>query len=319
MKIAQVTQFGDLPAIHTVPDPSVPKGNEIQLRVIAAGVHQLVRSRAAGQHYSAKGLPHIPGVDGVGEDVNDPTKKYYFGTITPTGGSMQEIINVSRSEAVLLPENLSKEELVDIAASMNPLMASWMAFAKRIDWSVIDKSKGFTVLILGATTFSGKVAIPTARQFGATKVIGCARSAKKMEGLGLDQVIELAENASETDFSHLASATDNVDIVFDFLYGDTALAFFKTILTPKPLQYVQIGSVAGLDVQFPAAVLRSKDITVRGTGPGSWRKPDYFIEAKGMAEFLASGKVPIEGVVQIPFDDVEKRWEEKGGRMVVVM
>lgn len=47
---------------HAVPIES--HGDVVRLKVLCAGVHNVVRERAKGEHYSAKELPHCPGVDG---------------------------------------------------------------------------------------------------------------------------------------------------------------------------------------------------------------------------------------------------------------
>src|ERR1700761_8013585 len=103
MKIAQVSDFSQNPKHVEVEDPPAPSSESdlIQVRLAAVGVHRKVRARASGKHYSAKGLPHIPGVDGVGTTVDgDPV---YFTTFTPHGGSFAEIINVLKSVVSPLP------------------------------------------------------------------------------------------------------------------------------------------------------------------------------------------------------------------------
>lgn len=60
---------------------------------------------------------------------------------------------------------------------MNPALSSWMAIKARTK----DLPENFTILIMGATTVSGTVAISLARKLGAGKVIGVARNAETLE------------------------------------------------------------------------------------------------------------------------------------------
>jgi NADPH:quinone reductase-like Zn-dependent oxidoreductase len=306
MKIARVTEFGKPPKAVEASNPPAPSANEVQIKLLATGVHRLVQSRAAGKHYSAQGLPQIPGVDGVGTTVPDG-KLVYFSTLTPKGGSFQEILNVPNEKAVPVPEGADP---VQVAGLLNPVMASWMGLATRTS----DLPKGFSVLIVGVTSLSGSVAVSVARVFGAGKVYGCARSVQKMEALGLDGTIELKDHAEETDFSSVA----DVDVVLDFLYGPVIPYLFQTAKPTTPMQYVQIGTVISLTADLPGDVLRSKNITLRGTGPGAWSGKQFDEQLPKMLETLGKGKIKKHEFREVKLDDVEKVWLEKGERLVVV-
>jgi len=154
--------------------------------------------------------------------------------------------------------------------------------------------KGFTVLILGATTLSGKVAVPLVRKLGAGKIIGVARNTDAMKGLGLDQSIKLETPASNTDFSSALKGI-HVDIVLNYLYGDVVIHLFNS-LPAIPMeadkwetQYVQIGSMASSEIGLPSAPLRAKNIVVRGSGPGSWSIPQLGREIPNIISTLAEG------------------------------
>ncbi|KAJ4390015.1 hypothetical protein N0V93_007488 [Gnomoniopsis smithogilvyi] len=305
MKQAQVTSWADPPTYIQVADPDAPPSGHVQLQVLAAGVHQLVRSRAAGKHYSAKVLPHIPGVDGIGQDSNG--KLYYFNAMTEQGGSMTEIINVPTQKLVPVPEGADP---IQIAGLVNPVMASWMALAKR----TTGLPPGFTALILGATGMSGIAAVDVARVFGAGKVVGVARNAAKMAGLGLDAMIELGPDQAHVDWSPAMDA----DVVLDFLYGPVTLSFLQALKSTKPVQYVQIGTVVERTIDIPGDILRSKDITIRGTGPGSWQLRDFAEQAREMVIAITSGKVRPGTFREAKMADIESVWTEKGGDRVVI-
>ncbi|KAI0765153.1 hypothetical protein C8Q74DRAFT_1286571 [Fomes fomentarius] len=157
---AQVTSWGAAPTYTTVPAPPAPPPSSdiVQIRVLATGVHQLVRSRAAGQHYTSGALPHIVGVDGVGTtegEGEDAGKTVYF--VALKTGACAERVNVPRAYVFDLPERTTAALTPEaIAAIANPAMSSWMALKTRVDLDKLPK-QGWTVLVLGATSASGSI------------------------------------------------------------------------------------------------------------------------------------------------------------------
>lgn len=219
---------------------------------------------------------------------------------------MTEIINVPTKRLVPAPEGADP---IQIAGLVNPVMASWMALAKR----TTGLQPGFTAVVLGATGMSGAAAVDVARVFGAGKVVGVARSASKMAGLGLDATIELGSDPGLTDWSPAA----NADVVLDFLYGPVTLSFLQSLKPTKPVQYVQIGTVVERTIELPGDVLRSKDITIRGTGPGSWRLQDFAEQAQEMVKAISCGKVRPGKFQEVKMADIESLWTQKGGDRMV--
>lgn len=107
MKAVQVTEFGQPPHLVDLPSPivpvdDVPEAKQVDLKLLATGIHRLVQSRAAGKHYSAKGLPHIPGIDGVLKTPDG--KMVYAAAISPKGGTMVEELKLPKSNIVPVPE-----------------------------------------------------------------------------------------------------------------------------------------------------------------------------------------------------------------------
>ncbi|KIW20907.1 hypothetical protein PV08_01486 [Exophiala spinifera] len=286
------------------PDPSTTDSDKVTIKVLAAGLHQLVRSQAAGQHYTSKnaGLPYVPGSDGVGTTPDG--KVVYFNSILK-GGSFAEYVTVPKAAITPVPEGADP---VQIAGLLNPGMSSWMALAARVE----NLPPNFTVVIVGVTAISGKVAVEFVRERGAGKVIGVARNAKEMDALKLDQSIVLASNPAETDFSGLG----DVDVILDYLYGPVITALFTALKSTVPTQYVQIGSVAGLDTPLPAAILRSKNLTMRGAGPGAWSMQHFGKELPGLLTAVA--KLPKMDLKVRKLEDAADAWAAKKDRTVFV-
>ncbi|KAM0342719.1 hypothetical protein ACHAPU_009330 [Fusarium lateritium] len=310
MLSAEVTEWGKAPnAINIAPPPAPVHDTETQIKVLATGLHQLVRSRAAGKHYTATELPHVPGVDGVGINVSTG-KKVYFSLLGTTQGSYAEIINAPSHNMVELPEGVDP---VVAAAMINPVMASWMALRKRVDWTG-KEGKPFKVFINGVTSASGKIAIKVARHLGASSVVGAARNKEALSKLDLDASVVLQETPTDTDFSSAADA----DIVLDFLYGPWPNAFLSSTSTASAknaITWINIGSMAGDGADISAMSLRKRDVNLRGSGPGSWNPAELGAETVGMLKVLVGQSD--EGLKKYRLDDVEKGWGDKGRDRVV--
>ena len=309
MRAIQTTVWGQPPTFaNDAAAPSAPAENEVRIKVIASGLHRLTRSQALGNHYSAQSLPlpYTPGIDGVGETPDG--KLVFFTALSKmTGGAWAEEINVPKHALFPLKEGADPAQ---VAGLLNPGMSSWMALKSR----VVDLPKDFTVVILGVTTQSGRVAANFARRLGAKTVIGVGRSADKMSSLGLDQSIVLAEDLKDTNWSKMGH---DVDVVLDYLYGPVVVAALTALRSRNPVQYVNVGSMAGVETAFPSAMFRSKNLTMRGSGPGAWRAEAFAAEIPDL--LAAVQELPHEGgIVNRKLTEVKEGWEDEKGRTVFV-
>ncbi|KAI0836467.1 hypothetical protein F5Y06DRAFT_103952 [Hypoxylon sp. FL0890] len=308
MHIAQVQSWPEGPRYVTVDDPPAPSNNQIQLRVLAAGAHQVVRSRASGAHYSARQLPHTVGVDCVGRD--EATGKLYY-VFTLQGGTFAERINIDKSVAYQLPDDVDP---ASFAASVNPAMSSWMAITQR----TTNLPKDFTAVIIGATSASGRLAVHSAKALGAGKVIGVARNAATLEKVdGLDDYIVLNDVVAESDFSKL----QDCDVILDYVYGDVTVHLLSSLSRArKPVQYIEIGSLAQSTAEIPGHLLRSFDLTIRGAGAGSWSISALQKELYTLVPTMARWKLLSANAV--PLKDIETAWNDRSlaseGRLVFV-
>jgi NADPH:quinone reductase-like Zn-dependent oxidoreductase len=303
MHIAHVESWGSHPKCVEVPVPETP-ADFIKVKLVATGIHRVVRSRASGRHQSSRGrpLPHVPGIDGVGTDPNG--NLVYFLTFT-TGGSFAEYINVPKEWVFPLPEGVDP---ILAAALVNPVLSSWMALTARCN----DLKSGFSMAILGATSASGRMSIQLAKSMGAGKIIGIARNELKLSEIDLDERIILQDPADKTDFSPAA----DVDVILDYVYGPPAEQLLMAVKGRKPVQYVHIGSLGGLEIRLPGSVIRDKDITIRGSAAGSWSFADAHKEMPGLLEAMKSFKATEVEVFKLT--DVEKAWGEQARRVVIV-
>jgi len=267
MKAAIVVEAGKTPVYGDFKEP-VPANGEIQVKVTAAALSNVVRSRASGTHYSSSGLlPFVVGIDGVGH-LDDGRRVYFVLPKAPLG-SMSEKTVIRPSQCVLLPDELDD---VTAAAIANPGMSSWAALKER--GKLVP---GDTVLVNGATGAAGRLAVQIAKFMGARKVVATGRNMealKALPALGADVVIPLGdvgdafEDALKEQFGG-----DGIDIVLDYLWGQSAeriiIAGAKAAKDAVPIRFVHIGSVSGSDITLPSAALRSSAITLMGSGIGS--------------------------------------------------
>ncbi|KAK4962816.1 hypothetical protein LTR10_000443 [Elasticomyces elasticus] len=303
MHSAQIQEWGQSPKYNEVEDLPTPTSEEVRIQVIATGVHNVVRSRASGKHYTSGSLPHIPGVDGIGRIEEDGQLVYWF---SMGHGTMAEFVNIPKRNVRTLPQGTNP---VQAAGIINPALSSWMAFKTRVN----DLPSDFTVLIVGATSASGRVAISLARSLGAKRVIGAARNESAMATLGLDDTIVFAGKPEETDWTSLG----DVDVILDYVYGPATEHLLASLKSARPTQYVHIGALSGQDLSLPGAVLRSKNLTIRGSGPGAWAMSEM---AQSIDELLALVKdIPEQPIKLAKLKDIESVWNEPAGsrRLVV--
>lgn len=312
MHAAVVTDFSQSPRYTAVPDLPTPSPEQLRLRVLAAGVPNVARMIVAGKHFITASLPYIPGIDGVGVDESaSPPQKYYFSTLPANTGSLSEYVNVDRRSAVALPEEIDE---TSVAALVNPAQSSWMALRHRTS----NLPQGWSVAILGATSASGRIAVGIAKALGAGHIIGIARGEKALAEVdGLHERIVLdGTDPAKTDFSALGG---HVDVVLDYVYGPAMLALLSALTPTAEVQYVQIGVLSGADAALPAALLRSKMITMRGAGPGSWTMAQLGGETAGLLKAVHGLKADSLHIARL--EEVQIVWnspDAKGKRLVFV-
>ncbi|HEY2448521.1 MAG TPA: hypothetical protein VGI49_06860 [Mycobacterium sp.] len=97
---------------------------------------------------------------------------------------MAEQTVIDQRRSIALPEGTNP---ILVAAAVNPVMSSWVALRQRIQFE-----PGQSVLVLGATGSSGRMAIQVAKHFGAGWVIGVGRDPKRLSelaSLGTDATV----------------------------------------------------------------------------------------------------------------------------------
>lgn len=316
MKAAIVAVPGQPPIYGEFPEPSAQPG-QILVRVTAASISHVTRSRASGTHYSSAGaFPFVAGIDGVG--IAEDGRRVYFLLPEKPYGAMAERCVVDERRCFELPDGVDD----DAAAAMAiPGMSSWAALVERA-----RLRRGETVLVNGASGASGRLAIRIARHLGAGKVIATARRAEsfdELRRLGADVAVSLNQSREDLEAAFEREFRQGVDIALDYLWGSSAEALLVAAAKggPEavPIRYVQIGSVAGTCIELPSVVLRSSALQLMGSGIGSVPLPRLFDAIRGVLEAAPSAGLTI-ATRAMPLAALSEAWtvsESAGARMVL--
>ncbi|MFE9747192.1 zinc-binding alcohol dehydrogenase family protein [Saccharothrix saharensis] len=307
MYAAVVTGYDAPPQYREHPTPVAEERDGMVVQVLAAGLHRLVRARATGAHYSATGtFPLVPGVDGV---VRDRQGNLRYAVLEGGDlGTFAEWTVIDPRRSVVLPSDVDP---VRIAAAMNPAMSSWVALRRRIAFRA-----GQRVLVLGATGGAGRMAVQIAKRFGAAHVIAAGRDAGRLAaltGLGADEVVTFDQ----------ADRAADVDVVLDYVWGEPAARVMTAVVTARrdrgaPLDWVQIGSVAGETLPLDSSLLRASRLQLHGSGIGSVPGRDFLAELPELAVAVHTGAIDVR-VRPVPLALVTETWgEEADDRIVYV-
>jgi NADPH:quinone reductase-like Zn-dependent oxidoreductase len=293
VKAAILRNPDGIPEYGEFADPHSEEGYEL-VDLVAAGLHPIVRSLAAGRHYGSSGSgPLIPGVDAVARTVSGNI--IYTGSVRSPYGTISERMAVPNQMRFPVPPGADP---VQVAGGMNPGLSSWMPLkARATELGAIG-----TVLILGVTGMAGSLAVQHARLLGAPAVVGVGRnpvSLRRAAELGATTVA-LTGNR-EGDAKALVHALGGAEpsIVLDYLWGDAAETAFAALgrrgleEDAANIAYVQIGAMAGPDAAVPAALLRSRRIRISGSGAGSASIAEIVAEIPLYMQLIAERKINV--------------------------
>lgn len=324
MKAAVLHAQGELPRFEDFPEPIPTNENETVVRVKAASLKNLDRSLARGSHYdSHRSFPTVVGLDGVAV-LEDGTR--ILTGARPPYGMMAEKALISKEWYVPVPDTIDD---ATAAALPNPGLSAWFSLTWRA-----QLQPGDTVLLLGATGVTGKMAIQLAKHLGAGRIVATGRNAAVLETLpelGADEVVSLNQSDEELKKSFLDEVRKfPVDVVLDYVWGRPA-ELLLDVLTGHDLtaearrtRYVQVGEMAGPVISLRAATLRSSMIELYGQGGGSVPRD---VMAKVPTETLpylfdlvAQGKLHID-TEEVPLSDVTEAWQRRdsNGRRIVIV
>jgi NADPH2:quinone reductase len=321
MKAAVLSVAERPPRCEDFADPQANEG-EVIVRVQAAALKPIDRQLASGGHYaSQRNFPLVCGTDGVGR-LADGTRVFVAGSRSPYG-TMAEFTVVARARCIPLPDDIDD---ITAAAVFNPGLSALGA----LKWRA-QISQGESVLILGATGVTGKLAIQTAKLLGAGRVIAAGRNEQVLNTLGelgADDTIRLDKAAGElSEVFARKAGSEGFDVVIDYLWGAPTEALLGALsrkgfgVASHRVRLVQVGESAGPAISLPAAVLRSSRLEILGAGSGSApTSREVWSEAiQWLLENVVRGALKID-TEQVPLENIESAWEREwhGRRPVII-
>lgn len=320
MKAAVKGTPGGTPGYGDFREPVAGEGREI-VELVASGIHPVVRSLAEGRHYGSTGAwPLIPGVDAVARTADGSL--VYTGFAEPPYGTLAERMAVP---AVMRHQLPTGADPVQIAAGLNPGLASWMPLRAHADGAGTPG----TVVVLGVTGMAGTLAVQNAHLLGAPRIVGAGRSPA---GLGRAAAVGAAPVAltgdHAADAAALAAALDGSppSLILDFVWGPPAEALFAALSRrglhedSADVAYVQIGAAAGPQASVPAALLRGRRIQITGSGAGTASIAAIIAQLPGYMRLIADGRVQVPART-FPLSHIADAWtasHDSGARVVIV-
>ncbi len=320
MYAAVLHALGEPPHYEPFPEPIAAEG-EALLRVRAAALKPVDKQMAFGAHYASfRELPVVCGLDGVGA-LDDGSYVYFAGPRRPFG-AMAERTVVHRMRCWPLPAGVDH---VTAAAIVNPGMSAWLTLTQGA-----HLERGETVLILGATGTTGKLAIQIARLLGAGRIVAAGRNAEALSSLrdlGADATIQLRQSGQELiDAFAREAAVAAYDVIVDYLWGWPTEALLAA-LTRSDLsaarssraRLIQVGESAGPAIRLPAAALRSSGLEIFGAGTGVMPPMEVLLDIfHQLVTGTANGQLHV-ATEQVPLADVEEAWRrETRARLVII-
>lgn len=259
MKAVYVNEFGgtDNLEIREVEDLAKPTGNEVLIRVKAAGLNRADIIQRKGFYPAPIGFPErIPGLEFAGEiaEVGENVVKFnigdkVFGIIA--GGGQAEFVKTNEDEILKFPQNLS---FVEAACFPEAFITAHDAI-----FTQANIKQGESLLIHAVGSGVGLAALQLAKA-NNIKVYGTSRSPDKLEKckkFGLDNALLVTENVK------FADVAKDIDVVLDLV----GAKYFAENIESLGLKgrLILVGLTSGSKVEFDLGTALRKRLKIIGT------------------------------------------------------
>ncbi|HEY1641978.1 MAG TPA: zinc-binding alcohol dehydrogenase family protein [Streptosporangiaceae bacterium] len=313
MHAAVLHGTGQAPRYELFPAPEAGDGQAV-VTVTAAALKPSDRWMARGVHYAPASFPQVAGLDGIGR-LPDGCRVGFFGLQPPYGGMAEQTL-VAAGRWLPVPDGTDD---VTAAAIMNPGGAAWKTIM--IEGQL---AAGQTVLVLGATGTSGRIAAQLAIRRGA-RVVVAGRTQRVLDELvarGADTAIRVDQPRAQLAAEFAAAGPYH--LIADYLWGQPAESLFAALTrpasgpAPELTRYILVGMTAGSEARLPAIALRAAPVQLAGSGTGGPATiEDAAAGFASVLDLVAAGEISVD-VETVPLTEVEKAWAEPAsGRRVV--
>src|SRR5215831_280497 len=301
MNAAVLHRFGAPPQFESFPDP-VPIDGEAIVRVRAASLKPVDKQLADGSHFaSPHDFPRVCGVDGVGV-LDDGTRVFFGGSRAPYG-AMAERTVAPRRFCFSLPDDVDD---ATAAALPNPGVSAWLSLTWRA-----RLTQGETVLVLGATGTTGRLAVQIAKILGAGRIVAAGRNQSVLDASPADATIRLDQPRDELIAAFRRHG--HYDVIIDYVWNGPTEALLAAltrddfVAARSEIRLIQVGESAGSQIALSAAALRSVPLTIRGTA--GMPPPDVLKAAfETVMDHAARGNLRID-TERLPLAGVEEAWQ----------
>jgi putative PIG3 family NAD(P)H quinone oxidoreductase len=250
--------------VRDVPEPPRPGGDQVLVRVRAAGVNRADIFQRLGKYPAPAGAPRdIPGLEFAGEveAVGPAVLRWKAGqrVMGIVGGGAQ-------AEYLLAPEGAMTEVPASLSWTEAAALPEVFITAHDALFSQVGLQLGETVLIHAAASGVGTAAVQLAHAAGCLS-FGTSRTAEKLEkvrALGMDEAI-VVRDAPEIFAKHILDATGGlgVNAILD-LVGAPYFAANLTALAPRG-RMICVGTTAGAEARIDLGMIMHKRLRIYGT------------------------------------------------------
>jgi len=265
MKSVYIKEFGgpENLEIREVPDPQKPHGEQVLVRVRAAGLNRADLLQRKGFYPPPIGYsPNIPGLEFAGEvvEVGSTASNFNSGdrVMAITAGEAQaEFLLIDSSLLMRIPEGLT---FTDAAAIPEACITAHDAI-----FTLGELKRGQSLLIHAVGSGVGIAALQMGKAAGAA-VIGTSRTADKLDRcreFGLDHGIVAGNESSFA--AEVSSLTDGngADVILDLV----GASYFKDNLASiaQKGRLILVGLTGGATSEFDLRIALQKRARIIGT------------------------------------------------------
>jgi len=280
MTAIEITEHGDPEVLKPTTRPTpTPVGNEVLIRIKAAGINRPEVLQRRGFYPPPPGATDIPGLEAAGEiaalgpEVSGFTLSDKICALLPGGGYAQ-FATVDAGACLPIPKGLS---FVEAAAIPETFFTVWA--------NVFDDAglkPGEMLLVHGGTSGIGVTAIAMAKAVGA-RVIATAGSDEKCAALK-ELGVDAAYHYENDPWDQKIVETGGVDVVLDMTGGDFVS---RNIACLNPGgRHVSIAFLRGPEATINILAIMQKHLRLSGSTMKSRSSSEKLRLAKGLRTYI---------------------------------
>jgi len=170
---------------------------------------------------------------------------------------------------------------------------------------------------------AGRIAVQSALALGARRVVGMGRDPDRLAQIG-DMGSVPVPLAGGPDALQRALDDSTPSLVLDYAWGRAAESVWAALARralnddDADIMHVQLGTSAGPHAALPGDLLRSRRITVCGSGAGATSVAEILAQLPAFMDRIAAGEVTAP-VRRFPLSRVSQAWTYTGPDRAVIV